>query len=38
MQDYVITRCMFTQKPRVANSVRVRTCACSAVRALVTRG
>jgi len=39
----VITRCKFTQKPRVATCVRVRrvhtyTCGCSAARALVTRG
>ena len=36
-----ITRCKFTQKPRVANCVRVRrvhTCGCSAARALVTLG
>ena len=32
------TRCKFTQKPRVANCIRVRTCRCSAVRASVTRG
>jgi len=34
----ITTRCNFTQRPRVANCVRVRTCACSAARALETRG
>ena len=34
----LITRCKFTQKPRVANCVRVRTYACSAAHALVTCG
>ena len=32
------TRCNFTQRPRVANCVRGRTCACSVARALETRG
>jgi len=29
---------IFTQKLHVANCIRVRTCACSAARALETRG
>jgi len=36
--DHCHTRCNFTQRPRVANSVHVRTCACSAARTLETRG
>ena len=36
--DHLVTRCNFTQGPRVANCVRVRKCACSAARALETRG
>ena len=38
VQYNILTRCKFTQKPRVANCVRVRTCTCSAGLALVTRG
>ena len=35
--SYAYTRCKFTEKPRVANCIRVHTCTCSAACALVTR-
>ena len=34
----LFTKCKFTQKPSVANFIRVRTCRCSAACTLVTHG